>query len=112
MISALRERVVCLVVLTVVGFLCILLSFQEYVLEVLAATHVKLTSNVCEEAIVEVQLWSSFIKVDGFGSSIMYVFIGCDVLVATNFIDLSVNVSYGTQGALDIPPLDVSNFMN
>ncbi|KAJ9076671.1 hypothetical protein DSO57_1023872 [Entomophthora muscae] len=32
--------------------------------------------------------------------------------VATEFPDLSANVSYDTQGALDEPPLDVSNIMD
>ncbi|KAJ9088093.1 hypothetical protein DSO57_1026410 [Entomophthora muscae] len=32
--------------------------------------------------------------------------------VATKFPDLPANVSYNTQGALDKPPLDVSNVMD
>ncbi|KAJ9048040.1 hypothetical protein DSO57_1038994 [Entomophthora muscae] len=44
-------------------------------------THLKLISNLCVEAIVEVQLRSSFIKVDGVESSILYVFIDCNVIL-------------------------------
>ncbi|KAJ9054408.1 hypothetical protein DSO57_1015036 [Entomophthora muscae] len=43
----------------------------EHILKVLAMCHVELVSNVCREAIVEIQPWSRFIKVDGVGSTVI-----------------------------------------